>query len=220
MGCWSEQMTFGATGILNAQIRKPDSSAFAVLLDGNEVGEINWQMTGRHNVSNALAAICAARHVGVTPAVACEALSEFLSVKRRMEHIYDGPNLTVYDDFAHHPTAIATTLEGLRQSVGQQQILAIIEPGSHTMRLGTHAGRLKQSVQLADTTLWFQPQNLHWDMKAELKDDNNHLYTNIEEMVQAAIDHASMGFEHIIIMSNSGFGGMAQKLVARLKQAH
>ena len=214
-GCWSEKFEFGAGGDLVDCDKSDDGSSFQVRLKDQIVGEIKWELTGNHNISNALAAISAARHVGVTPSIACQALSEFTGVKRRMEKIYTSSTLTVYDDFAHHPTAIASTLEGLRNSVGSAKVLAIIEPGSHTMRKGTHASQLKNSAGQADMTLWFKPLNLAWDI--ETFSDSNHLISeDIDELISLALTKAKEGYSHIVIMSNSGFGGLHLKLLDQL----
>jgi UDP-N-acetylmuramate: L-alanyl-gamma-D-glutamyl-meso-diaminopimelate ligase len=218
-GCWSEKITFGPDGYLNATATSSDGHEFEVSLAGKQAGFVSWRMTGEHNVNNALAAIAAARHVGVTPAIACEALCEFKGVKRRMEEIYTSDELIVYDDFAHHPTAIATTLNGLRAKVGDEKILVIIEPGSHTMRKGTHASALKHSVRLADKVLWLRPEHVSWDMQKNIGDSKNHLFDGIEELLGAVIleiEHQH-GRQHIVIMSNSAFGGIHKKLVEKLK---
>jgi UDP-N-acetylmuramate: L-alanyl-gamma-D-glutamyl-meso-diaminopimelate ligase len=143
-GCWSERLPLGDEQF-QVEPLKPDQSEFSVLIDGEVAGIVNWPLTGAHNVANALSAIAAARHAGVPAAVCCDALCEFVGVKRRMEMIYQDDQITIYDDFAHHPTAIATTLDGLRKKVGRDKIVAIIEPASHTMRKGTH------EVTLGDT---------------------------------------------------------------------
>ncbi|MBV1878675.1 MAG: UDP-N-acetylmuramate:L-alanyl-gamma-D-glutamyl-meso-diaminopimelate ligase, partial [Pseudomonadales bacterium] len=185
-GCWSNRISFGNNGNLSASTTNHDCSQFTVLLNNQAVADVNWNMTGQHNISNALAAIAAARHIGVTPAIAAEALATFKGVKRRMETIYKNADMTVYDDFAHHPTAINTTLEGLRQQVNDAHIIAIIELGSHTMRMGIHAQQLKHSALMANETFWFQPPNLKWDMQAQVADQRNHIYSNIDQLIDAA----------------------------------
>ena len=176
-------------------------------------------MTGQHNVANALAAIGAAQHAGVPPRIACEALCTFAGVKRRMECFYDTPGLHVYDDFAHHPTAIRTTLEGLRRKVGSETILAIIELGSHTMRKGTHADTLANAAMAADRVVWFKPANVGWAVDTALKRDNVSVFETIDDIVAAAIAAASSGINHIVIMSNSGFGGLRRRLTLALQAA-
>ncbi|MBP17824.1 MAG: UDP-N-acetylmuramate:L-alanyl-gamma-D-glutamyl-meso-diaminopimelate ligase [Pseudomonadales bacterium] len=214
-GIWSQQLPIGPSGVLSATSSSADSSEFNIILNGEPVGSVKWSLSGSHNVANALSAIAAARHVGVTPDIACDALGEFKGVKRRMEQIYTSANLTVYDDFAHHPTAIMTTLHGLRQKVDKEKILAIIEPGSHTMRKGTHSATLKPAVKLADDVFWYQPDNISWDMQAQLTDSNCHFFMDIDELAKAAVTHSEKT-QHIVIMSNSGFGGLHKKILARL----
>ena len=134
-------------------------------------------------MANALAAIGAARHIGVKPSIACEALNGFKGVKRRMELIYDSANLYVYEDFAHHPTAITSTLDGLRNKVGAENILAIVEPGSHTMRNGTHADTLKAAVSQAQQVIWYRPARARWDMAAKLAGPSVAITDSITEIV-------------------------------------
>ena len=217
MGCWSETLTFGDGGELLAEPIAADHSEFTVILSGKPVGIVNWQLNGKHNQLNALAAIAAARHVGVAPGVACDALSEFKSVKRRLEIIHKDSTLTVYDDFAHHPTAIELTLEGLRSKVGTEKLLAIIEPGSHTMRKGTHAKTLAAATQAADHVLWFQPATINWDMGENLTGDHNQIESSIDALLDATLTSLkASNYRHIVIMSNSGFGGFQKKLVEKL----
>jgi UDP-N-acetylmuramate: L-alanyl-gamma-D-glutamyl-meso-diaminopimelate ligase len=139
-------------------------SSFSVLHQGNKVADIHWQQTGLHNVNNALAALIAARNVGVDPTTSAKALENFAGVKRRMECLADINSIKVYDDFAHHPTAIKTTLAGLRAKVGTEKIIAIIEPRSNTMRMGVHKDALGKSTVDADMVLWYQPANVDWAM--------------------------------------------------------
>ena len=191
-GCWTPTLAIGGEQ-LKAVLQSEDGSRFSVVLSGKTKGEVSWSMTGNHNVSNALSAIAAARHVGVSPEVACEALSGFEGVKRRMELIHSEPILSkpghskpglhIYDDFAHHPTAIDTTLAGLRNKVGSERILAIIEPASHTMKLGIHESTLANSARHADQIIWFQPASIKWDMQ-KLSDGNMSLESDIEELVK------------------------------------
>ncbi|HCA64705.1 MAG TPA: UDP-N-acetylmuramate:L-alanyl-gamma-D-glutamyl-meso-diaminopimelate ligase, partial [Pseudomonas sp.] len=143
-----------------------DGSRFEVIFDGEVQGVVEWELTGRHNVNNALATLAAARHVGVLPKQGAEALSEFRSVKRRMEKVAEVNGVTIYDDFAHHPTAIATTLDGLRKRVGDTPIIAVVEPRSNSMKLGAHREGLAESVALADQAIWYAPANLGWDLAA------------------------------------------------------
>jgi UDP-N-acetylmuramate: L-alanyl-gamma-D-glutamyl-meso-diaminopimelate ligase len=200
-----------------AQSISEDGSAFAVYLGTDKVGEVHWTMTGRHSVNNGLAAIMAAEHAGVTPADACRALSAFPGVKRRMEVIGEVKGITVYDDFAHHPTAIATTLEGLRRKVGTAKIIAVIEPRSNTMRLGAHKENLAPSVAAADQVLWYQPEGLNWDLGPVVANSPVPavVLNSIDAIIAKVVADATPG-DQVVIMSNGGFGGIHQKLVKAL----
>ena len=222
-GCWSEQVTIsGADADIDAEHVKADGSAFTVKINKTPRGNIQWSQTGMYNVHNALAAIAAARHAGVTPETACTALCAFKGVKRRMELIYSTGSLKVYDDFAHHPTAIAGALAGLRAHAGTEKILVVIDPASHTMRLGTHAQNLNAAVTDADYILWHQPDNIRWDMARYLQGDNKEIIGSVDDMLdrcELLID--SIGVNHLVIMSNGGFGGFHRRLIERLQpQAH
>lgn len=167
MGCWTPVQTTGEGGQWQARLLAEDGSRFEVLFDGIVQGEVDWPLTGLHNVANALASLAAARHVGVVPSQGAAALSEFRNVKRRMEKVAEVRGVTLYDDFAHHPTAIATTLDGLRKQVGADtQVIAIVEPRSNSMKLGAHRDGLPDSVRQADQVLWYAPPNLGWDLAA------------------------------------------------------
>ncbi|MFT4797668.1 MAG: UDP-N-acetylmuramate: L-alanyl-gamma-D-glutamyl-meso-diaminopimelate ligase [Sulfitobacter sp.] len=221
LGCWSETLSFGAGATLSAKDTEEDhpkdSSRFDVLLDGKVVGRVNWELSGRHNQNNALAAIAAARHVGVKPEIAAAALSKFKGVKRRMELIYESSELKVYDDFAHHPTAIQTTLQGFRHKIGSDRILAIIEPGSHTMRKGTHAQTLAESTSCADQVIWFQPPNIGWQMAEHINGKRHQIVVNRDQLVEQAIACIKThGIQQVVIMSNGGFGGFQEQLKNQL----
>ena len=230
-GCWSKTLSFGPdiSSKLSGTAISEDHSHFSVSLNGTDqnkiVGEINWPMTGLHNMNNALAAIAAARHVGISPAIACEALSKFTGVKRRMEVIYQSAEMTVYDDFAHHPTAIETTLEGLRKQVGKDSILAIVEPGSHTMNLGIHADTLADSVSHADEVIWFKPANIKWDIDRIVDASSNGPKMSVINSHDVLLDEIiarakSKEIQHVVIMSNSGFGGLHRRFVETLESSH
>lgn len=217
-GCWSEQRSFGAASSdFQAQGEPQD---FEVLRHGVSVAHVQWKVGGVHNQLNALAAIAAAEHVGVTPAQAALALSEFQNVKRRMEIRgvvpRDGGGITVYDDFAHHPTAIRTTLDGLRRQVGQARILAVFEPRSNTMKLGTMKAQLPWSLE--DANLAFcHTGGLGWDAREALAPMGTRAQVadSIDELVSQVIAAARPG-DHILCMSNGGFGGVHQKLLKAL----
>ncbi len=215
-GCWTPTLTIGAEQ-LNAVLHSEDGSKFSVVLEGKIKGDVSWSMTGNHNINNALSAIAAARHVGVSPEVACDALSGFEGVKRRMELIHSKPGLHIYDDFAHHPTAIDTTLAGLRNKVGKEQILAIIEPASHTMKLGIHESTLANSARHADQTIWFQPASVKWDMQ-KLSEGNMSLVSDIGELVDTVAQEITTRRSnlHVVIMSNGSFSGFHTQLIERI----
>ncbi|MET0379710.1 MAG: UDP-N-acetylmuramate:L-alanyl-gamma-D-glutamyl-meso-diaminopimelate ligase [Spongiibacteraceae bacterium] len=225
MGCWSECATLGLEGDVDwrAELLNADGSAFEVFLRNKEgedekQGCVHWDATGRHNVYNALSAIAAAQHVGVRPADAIAACADFAGVKRRMELIAEVNGIRVYDDFAHHPTAIATTLEGLRARVGNTRVIAVIEPRSNTMRLGTHRQKLAPSIAAADEVIWYQPPGLDWSLDDVIATSPApaRIYDNIDAIV-ADLTHQLSGGEQVVIMSNGGFGGIHQKLAASLR---
>jgi len=218
MGIWTPTVktAIDQTADWQGKLIKPDGSHFAVMFDGQVSGEVHWTLTGRHNVYNALAAIAAARHIGIQPEAAISALKSFENVKRRMEVIVSHNGLKIYDDFAHHPTAIKTTLEGLRQQVGRENILAIVEPRSNTMRLGVHTRTLAESLFAADTAIIYQPDNLGWDLSQLLQfGDNIELANSLDEII-ARIKAEADGACHVVLMSNGSFGGIYGRLEAEL----
>jgi UDP-N-acetylmuramate: L-alanyl-gamma-D-glutamyl-meso-diaminopimelate ligase len=228
-GSWTPLQQFAVIGETDSMVNNSaewqakllaaDGSSFAVLHNGNEVAQVNWTQTGIHNVNNGLAAIIAARHVGVTPEHSAQALEQFAGVKRRMECLADVHSIKVYDDFAHHPTAIKTTLAGLRAKVGDEKIIAIIEPRSNTMRMGVHKNALNQSCTDADDVLWYQPANVDWAMDEVVNKSPvpAKLLRNLNELIHCAISLCENN-THIVIMSNGGFGGVHQQLIDQLKQ--
>ena len=220
-GLWSELEKVATQPSGSAQwsvnLQRDDGSSFDLLHEGKKVGCITWQLTGEHNVSNALAAIAAARHVGVQPETAIAALTEFQGVKRRMELLGEPNGIAVYDDFAHHPTAIEMTLAGLRNKVGDKKIIAVIEPRSNTMRMGMYLDRLAGATSLADTVIWHQPEGLDWSLgdvvaKSDGRATVNH---SIDDIVMSLKTQAQTG-DHIVIMSNGGFAGIHHKVVSAL----
>ncbi|OAI22486.1 MULTISPECIES: UDP-N-acetylmuramate:L-alanyl-gamma-D-glutamyl-meso-diaminopimelate ligase [Methylomonas] len=214
MGCWTPvQLTaIDAPAPWQAELLSKDGSRFAVHFEGQAQGVVEWPLTGRHNVYNALSAIAAARHVGVLPADAIAALAQFQNVKRRMEVIVKKAGITVYDDFAHHPTAIQTTLDGLRKQVGNEKILAIVEPRSNTMRLGVHTQSLAESLSQADQAIIFQPDGLGWDLSQLLRYANNIEICNSLDAIIETIRAEAGGVCHVLLMSNGSFGGIYQRL--------
>jgi UDP-N-acetylmuramate: L-alanyl-gamma-D-glutamyl-meso-diaminopimelate ligase len=191
---------------------------------GNILGQVHWDMTGNHSVSNGLMALIAARNVGVQPHHAIEALSEFGGVKRRMEKVGEVRGVTIYDDFAHHPTAIQTTLAGLRARVGDKHVLAIIEPRSNTMRLGSHRSELAHSATQADQVIWYQPQGLDWSLDDVIEghEATMHVASTVEAIIETVAQQMQAGAynngAHIVVMSNGGFEGIHQRLLARLQE--
>ena len=223
MGCWTPQQKFSVDGDTSvewrAELLERDGSAFAVFHEGTAVAQVRWAQTGLHNVNNGLAAMIAARHVGVTPEISAKALEQFAGVKRRMECLADIHSIKVYDDFAHHPTAIKTTLAGLRAKVGSQKIIAVIEPRSNTMRMGVHKDALNQACTDADDVLWYQPPNVDWAMDEVVNKSPvpAKLVHDLDELIHCAIS-LSEADTHIVIMSNGGFGGVHQKMIEQLKK--
>ncbi len=217
MGCWTPRERFGASGDWSAELVEPDGSRFRVLLRDEVVGTVQWGQTGMHNVHNALAVLAAARHAGVPVAAGIAALGRFKGVKRRMELRGEVHGVRVFDDFAHHPTAIATTLQGLRRQVGEQRILAVLEPRSNTMRLGVHNAELAASLDDADRVFLFTPPDLGWDAAAVFAglEERVTVLRSVEAIVERLAAESRPG-DQILVMSNGGFGGIHQKLLEAL----
>ncbi len=220
-GCWSGTcgIAVEAEADLSARLLQQDGSAFEIYLAGERVASVEWQHCGRHNVANALAAIAAARHVGVAPATAAEALAQFRGVKRRLELLGTVDGITVYDDFAHHPTAIETTLQGLRARCGGGRLLALIEPRSNTMRMGEHRARLAASTNAADRVFWYQPAGLDWSLQDLVSEGKAaaKVVNDIDSLIADVVGEAESG-DQVVIMSNGGFGGIHGRLMAALEQ--
>jgi len=220
-GCWTAVEVFGDPGSKEkygwqASDVEIDGS-FAVTFNGQIQGRVQWELLGEHNRMNALAALAAARHVGVPADVAIAALGEFKNVKRRME-VYGVVNdITIYDDFAHHPTAITTTVEGLRAKVGKSRILAVLEPRSNTMKLGVMKNALPASLAQADRVFCYGA-DLGWDATEVLAPirDKASVHDDLAQLVESIAAEVKAG-DHILIMSNGGFGGVHQKLLTRLR---
>lgn len=215
-GCWSSRQSLGKTW--SAALHNKDGSAFDVLHNGKVVGTVNWSLMGQHNVDNALMAIGAAHHAGVTLKDAIHALSSFKNVKRRMEVRGQVNDITVYDDFAHHPTAIATTLDGLRKKVGNARILAVLEPRSNTMKMGVHKDTLANSWQKADDVFVYEPQGMDWSLVESVKRSSApaQCFRDVEQIVQKVTNVAQAG-DHILIMSNGGFEGIHGRILQALE---
>ena len=193
-------------------------SNFEVLLNESGFGRIDWPLLGEHNVRNALAAIAAARHAGVPASTAVEALSEFKGVTRRMDLIAEIGGTFVYDDFAHHPTAIRTTLQGLRRKVGNEEIIAVVEPRSHTMSLGTLRSELTTCCSAADAVYWFRGDNIKWDLSEVVQRCvvPSFQFDALDRLVDA-LAALPPRKRHIVLMSNGSFGGIYEKLPQRLR---
>ena len=220
LGCWSQVETVSADAFpaqWQAQAIAADGSRFAVLLDGKAQGEVSWTQLGVHNMHNALSAIVAARHVGVPVEQAIAALNTFEGVRRRLEVRGEVNGITVYDDFAHHPTAIAATLAGLRKTTHQGRLLAILEPRSNTMRLGVHRDQLAASLADADAVWLYQPDDLSWDIREVTAGLTVPLVIadTVDELVTSIIQEAQPG-DRLVVMSNGGFGGIHEKLLQQL----
>jgi UDP-N-acetylmuramate: L-alanyl-gamma-D-glutamyl-meso-diaminopimelate ligase len=207
----------GEGGDWSAELLAADGSRFRVLHDGERVGEVVWGQTGRHNVANALAVLAAARHAGVPVSAGVDALGRFQGVKRRMELRGEAGGVAVFDDFAHHPTAIASTLEGLRRRVNGRRILAVLEPRSNTMRLGVHNAKLAASLADADRVYVFAPHDLGWDAAPVFRTlgERAAVFARVEDIVARVVTECREG-DQVLVMSNGGFQGIHQKLLDAL----
>ena len=213
-GCWTPLERFSGSNGWQAGVRYADG--FDVLFNSKPQGRVRWDIIGEHNVANALAAIAAARHAGVPASVAIEALSTFKNVKRRMETKGVAKGVTVYDDFAHHPTAIATTIAGLRAKIGNARLIAVLEPRSNSMKQGALKDQLAGSLAAADQVFCYSA-GLSWDATAVLASLGEKLNVNDNfEALLAQIASAARTGDHVLIMSNGGFGGIHAKLLDRL----
>ncbi len=219
-GCWTPRETFALTDAdWAARHVSADGSTFNVIHDGKTAATVEWELLGLHNVQNALAAIAAAGHAGVEPRQAAEALIRFQGVKRRLEVRAQIDGVTVYDDFAHHPTAIATTLAGLRKRVGKERIIAVLEPRSGSMKMGVHRDTLAASLEAADRVCVFQAANVAWDVTAALQSlgARANVSTDLEQLIRNVAGEIRHG-DHVLIMSNGGFGGFHDKLIEYLQR--
>ncbi|OWO80862.1 UDP-N-acetylmuramate:L-alanyl-gamma-D-glutamyl-meso-diaminopimelate ligase [Photorhabdus luminescens] len=220
MGCWSELELVGETGNWQAKKISTDSRNYQVFYDGKVVGEVSWSLVGEHNMRNGLIAIAAAHHVGVQPADACCALSGFINARRRLELRGEENGITVYDDFAHHPTAMLATLEALRSKVGgTARIITVLEPRSNTMKMGISKNEIAPALGRADEVFLFQPANIKWHV-SEIADrcvQPAYWSADIDSLVNMVVDKAQQG-DHILVMSNGGFGGIHEKLLFALNK--
>ncbi len=219
MGCWTPVERFSASLAADWQTRDvaPDGSAFGVICEGEPMGRVEWSLTGEHNVNNAMAALAAARHAGVPVRVGIEALARFENVKRRMELRGEVDDIRVFDDFAHHPTAIATTLAGLRNQVGAGRIIAVLEPRSNTMRMGIHAETLPASLETADQVLLFAPPSLAWNAAAVMAPlgDRCRVLPDTQAIIETLRSGLRPG-DTVLVMSNGGFEGIHERILTML----
>ncbi len=218
MGCWTKVEYFDTADGWLAVPRNNEASRFQVRFNGQDQGEVTWELLGQHNMNNALAAIAAARHAGVPVKTALAALGKFRNVKRRLETRGAVRDITVYDDFAHHPTAIAATLQALRARVGNQRILAVLEMRSNTMRMGVHRDTLAASLAQADKILMLKPGDLNWNLErvTGALGGRGQAYASVDEII-AALAREAKPQDHVLIMSNGGFGNIHARLLERLR---
>jgi UDP-N-acetylmuramate: L-alanyl-gamma-D-glutamyl-meso-diaminopimelate ligase len=225
MGCWTPREGFARAGGPQAQWSArtlegaEDFSRFEVLESGRPQGIVEWPLIGAHNVDNALAAIAAARHAGVPVAQSVAALREFRGIARRMQLRGEVAGIRVYDDFAHHPTAIQTTLDGLRRHAGAARIVAVLEPRSNTMRMGVHRAALAPSLAGADEVSLYAPADLGWDAGEVIAalGARGRRMDDIGELAAALAKSLRPG-DNVLIMSNGGFGGLHGRLIAALER--
>ncbi|MCU7554717.1 UDP-N-acetylmuramate:L-alanyl-gamma-D-glutamyl-meso-diaminopimelate ligase [Alteromonas sp. ASW11-19] len=216
-GCWTQRQSLGNDW--HAKLIEPDGSAFSVYFHDEHQGDVHWSLLGQHNVDNAMMAIAAAHHAGVRVSDAITALARFENVKRRMEVRGQVNGITVYDDFAHHPTAIDTTVAGLRNKVGTGRILAVLEPRSNTMKMGVHKAALAASWEQADAVYLFEPANMPWSLTeiAAQSRPPTECHASVDAIIAALHKEARPG-DSILIMSNGGFDNIHQRLLDTLAQ--
>ncbi len=219
MGCWTPVETFGIDqGYWRARLIVEDGSAFVVSRGDHEFGEVRWALLGRHNVMNALAALAAANAVGVNVAAALPSLASFENVARRMQLVAEVGGARVYDDFAHHPSAIATTLAGLRAHVGSARIVVALEPRSNSMRLGAHAEQLAPSLRDADVVVFLHRPELAWDAQRVIDalDGHGKAVASVDALLEALVSSSRAG-DHLVFMSNGGFEAATERFVDALR---
>ncbi|OOH89136.1 UDP-N-acetylmuramate:L-alanyl-gamma-D-glutamyl-meso-diaminopimelate ligase [Pasteurellaceae bacterium 15-036681] len=219
MGSYSELQFIGKENEWYAEPLTADCSNFAIYHHQQKVGEVHWSLLGAHNMHNALMAIAASQHAGVDIAKACKALDSFINANRRLEVKGEVNGITVYDDFAHHPTAILATIDALRGKVGKnQRILAVLEPRSNTMKMGVHKDEIAPSLKDADQVFVYQPDTIPWQVSVitDALEQPSQWSANIDELVNLVIEEAKPN-DHILVMSNGAFGGIHNKLLEKLK---
>lgn len=222
-GCWSPQEKIDVKERLGwwVNLKKADGSEFEIGFESENFGSLTWDLIGDHNVNNAVAAIAAARHAGVAPSHAIEALSNYVNTKRRLERRGEINKISVYDDFAHHPTAIASTLKGLRNKVSKSRIFAVLEPRSNTMKQGHHKQELAASLKDADQIIVYQAPDIQWSLQDALKDLEDKLIVcnTVDAIIQSLLLNTQAD-DHIVIMSNGGFENIHQRLLDGLSQKY
>ena len=219
MGCWTRVEHFNVKDGWSSRFESEDGSSFSVLHKAEPKGKVSWNLIGQHNVDNAIAAIVAASHAGVSVVDATTALGDFKNVKRRLEVCGEANGVTVYDDFAHHPTAIAATLEALRSRVDAARIFAVTELRSNTMRMGTLRKDIAAALRQADQVMILQPPDLSWDISTitDALGGRGRILGSVAEIVTTLVDELRQG-DHVLIMSNGDFDGLHTKLLTRLQQ--
>jgi len=219
MGCWSEQekIDFSDHQGWWVNLKSLDGSEFEVGFKAECFGTVKWNLIGNHNVSNAVAAIAASRHVGVAPPHAISALAEYINTKRRLEVRGEVNKITVYDDFAHHPTAISSTLQGLRNKVGSSKIFAVLEPRSNTMKLGIHKNELSTSLVGADQIIMYEPVGMQWSLQDSLANlgDKLTIIDEVSKIIDSLIENVKPG-DYVLIMSNGGFENIHERFLEAL----
>lgn len=217
-GCWTpvSRLDTGSPDEWSVQARDNHFGKFEISSPSGDSGAITWGLIGRHNAENALAAVAAAHDIGVSVKDACDALCRFEGVKRRLELLGTPNEIAVYDDFAHHPTAVKTTLEGLRNAAGEQRVVAVIEIRSNTMKRGTHKEELVPATQHADVVFWFEPEGLDWSMtEATSELDGHFVFRDTNQLHDALVRQLHSG-DHVVIMSNGSFSGLHRQLLQSL----
>ena len=217
-GCWTpvSRLDAGSSDDWSVQARDNHFGTFEISSPSGDRGAITWGLIGRHNAENALAAVAAAHDMGVSVKGACDALCRFEGVKRRLELLGTPNKIAVYDDFAHHPTAVKTTLEGLRNAAGEQRVVAVIEIRSNTMKRGTHKEELVPATQHADLVFWFEPEGLDWSMAEATLELNGHfVFRDTNQLHDALVGQLQSG-DHVVIMSNGSFSGLHRQLLQSL----
>ena len=217
-GCWTpvSRLDAGSPDDWSVQARDNHFGKFEISSPSGDRGAITWGLIGRHNAENALAAVAAAHDIGVSVKDACDALCRFEGVKRRLELLGTPNEIAVYDDFAHHPTAVKTTLEGLRNAAGEQRVVAVIEIRSNTMKRGTHKEELVPATQHADVVFWFEPEGLDWSMTEATSELNGHfVFRDTNQLHDALVRQLHSG-DHVVIMSNGSFSGLHRQLLQSL----